>query len=100
MIYQMRSFVLNCSQPPDAFLWLELRERSRVQELVSFMTVFDLPDFWHWHSQDLKDCRLRRGDVLVTGAVWLTEKLCEIISKSGLLFWQRGSCWGAVSDLK
>lgn len=40
------------------------------------------------------------GDVLVTGAVWLTEKLCEIICKSDLLFWQNGSCWNAVSDMR
>lgn len=39
-------------------------------------------------------------DILVTGAVWLTGKLCEVICKSDLLFWQSGSCWDAISDVK
>lgn len=41
MIYQMRSFILKGSQPPDAYLWLELRRRSRMQGLFVSMTEFD-----------------------------------------------------------
>lgn len=41
MIYQMRSFILKASQPPDACLQLELRGRSRVLGLVTSMVEFD-----------------------------------------------------------
>lgn len=100
MIYQMKSFILKGSQPPDACLQLELRGRSRVLGLVTSMVAFDSAQLGTLTQPGPEGLQAEGGDVLVTGAVWLTEKLCEIICKSDLIFWQSGSSWGAVSDVK
>lgn len=71
-----------------------------MQGLLTSMTEFDSAQLLTLAQPGPEGLQAEGDDFLVTGAVWLTEKLCEIICQSDLLLWQGGSCRDAVSGMK